>query len=150
MRMKVSFPGGSRVDAEFDAYRVATDQPVRHGGGGTAPAPFDYFLASLGTCAGYYVLRFLERRGLSTQDASLELNAIRDPLNGRIVEIRFSVRLPEDFPEKYETAILKSIDLCAVKQHLEQPPAFRTDVVIGRREARPTSPREASVALEKG
>lgn len=128
MRMTISFPGGRRVDAEFDGLRVATDQPVEHGGAGTAPAPFDHFLASIGTCAGLYALRFLEQRDLSTAGLGIELESIRDPETGLVAEIALRIDLPEGFPDRYRNAIVHAMGLCSVKKHLEHPPRFRTEL----------------------
>ena len=138
MEMKITFPGGSQIEAGFKGFRVATDQPAHNGGKGTAPAPFDYFLASIGTCAGFYALKFLEQRKLSTKDLSLTLTTVREPESKMISEIILSVGLPADFPTKYERAIVKAINQCSVKKHLENPPVFRTDVSIG--ESRATEP----------
>ncbi len=142
MQMKISFPGGSRVDATVGTFRIATDQPVDSGGDGTAPAPFDYFLASLGTCAGLYLLRFLERRHLPTEDLSLVMETTRDPQSGRIAEVHLSVGLPPEFPRKYERAIVNAVNLCSVKKHLENPPTFHTEVVIHDRPATVSPGRE--------
>ncbi len=128
MRMTISFPGGRRVDAEFDGLRIATDQPVEHGGAGSAPAPFDHFLASIGTCAGLYALRFLEQRDLPTEGLSIELETRRDPETRLVAEIVLRVDLPPGFPEKYRNAIVNAIGLCSVKKHLERPPRFTTEL----------------------
>jgi len=131
MEMTVIFPGGSRVDAAYGDFVVRTDQPVHRGGGGTAPAPFDYFIASLATCAGFYVLNFLRRRDLSVDDARLTLRTVKDPEGGRLSKITIRVDLPETFPEKYRKAILNAVNLCNVKRHLMDPPRMETVVEIG-------------------
>ena len=67
MEMEITFPGGARVDANFGGMTVKTDQPVQGGGQGSAPTPFATFLASIGTCAGIYVLGFCQQRGIPTE-----------------------------------------------------------------------------------
>lgn len=129
MEMKITFPGGSRVQAETGEFTIETDQPVRRGGTGTAPAPFDLFLASLGTCAGFFVNKFLEQRKLSTEGVQLVLRTTRDPETHMVSQVDFEVALPAGFPEKYERAIAHAIDLCSVKKHLLEPPAFTTTLV---------------------
>jgi len=131
MEMTVAFPGGSRVDAAYGEFVIRTDQPVHTGGGGTAPAPFDYFIASLGTCAGLYVLNFLERRGLSADDARLTIRTVKDPDGGQLRSVTIRVDLPATFPEKYRNAILKAVNLCSVKRLLTDPPRIETIVEIG-------------------
>ncbi len=132
MQMKISFPGGSRVDAAYDGATIHTDQPVRHGGEGTAPAPFDLFLASVGTCAGFYVVKFLEQRELSTDGVRLELTTRRNPETRHVDEIVLELELPEEFPAKYRRAIVNAINLCTVKKHLIDPPEIRTEIRSGQ------------------
>jgi ribosomal protein S12 methylthiotransferase accessory factor len=135
MEMRISLPGGARVDAAYKGFVISTDQPARLGGTNAAPAPFDYFLASLGTCAGFYVLSFLERRDLSTQDVALTLSTVKDPESHMLSQITIKVILPESFPEKYRKAIVNAVNQCSVKKHLLEPPRFNTVVEIGEREA---------------
>jgi ribosomal protein S12 methylthiotransferase accessory factor len=122
--MKVTFPGGTRVDASYRGYVIETDQPVYQGGGGSAPAPFDLFLASLATCAGWYVLSFCQQRNIPLDGASVVLETERDPQAKMISKIILNVNLPPEFPEKYKGAVVKAINLCAVKKHMEDPPSF--------------------------
>lgn len=122
MEMEIRFPGGKRVDAAYKGFVIRTDQPEASGGEDSAPSPFDLFLASLGTCSGYYVLAFLDRRGISTDGVSLRLSATRDASH-RISRVDIRVHLPREFPEEYVEACVRSANQCAVKAHLESPPA---------------------------
>jgi putative redox protein len=130
MEMKVSFPGNLRVDAEFGAFTVQTDQPATAGGDDTAPAPFSLFLASVATCAGIYVLAFLRQRGLETEGAGLTMRTATDPETGLVGTIEMDVHLPASFPEKYRDAVLRAVDQCAVKRHLARPPQFKVEAHI--------------------
>ena len=120
--MDIEFPGGLRVEAVHDGYRIRTDQPTVAGGEGTAPSPFDLFLASIGTCAGYYALRFLQQRNLDTESLAVTLTAEPSGPGRHVRAIRIEVTLPRKFPEKYREAILRAVDQCAVKRHLCEPP----------------------------
>jgi putative redox protein len=122
--MDIRFPGGLRVDALHDGFRVRTDQPMASGGAGTAPSPFDLFLASIGTCAGFYALRFFQQRNLDTGGLTLALHTERAPEGKRIARIRIEIALPSSFPEKYRDALLRAVDQCAVKRHILEPPLF--------------------------
>ncbi len=127
--MEMTFPGGLAVDARYRGHVVHTDQPERAGGGGTAAAPFDLFLASIGTCAGYYALAFCRQRDLPTAGLAVRLETIADPERHRIGRIRIEVELPAGFPEKYRAAILRAVDQCAVKRHILEPPEFVVEAV---------------------
>lgn len=120
----LTFPGGKRVDAQYKGFIIKTDQPAYQGGEGTAPAPFDLFLASLATCAGFYVMAFLQSRGMSAEECSIVMKKEYDPVAKRISKIIFDITLPPDFPEKYKKAVIKSINSCAVKVHIQNPPEF--------------------------
>ncbi len=124
MEMLIDFPGGARVDAHFGPYTVKTDQPPMGGGEGSAPTPFALFLASLGTCAGIYVLGFCRQRGLPTEGIRLIQRVHSNPMNGMVEKVDIEIQVPATFPERYRDALVRSAELCAVKKHLENPPAF--------------------------
>ena len=119
MEMIIDFPGGSRVDAHFGGFTVATDQPPEAG----APTPFAHFLASIGTCAGIYVLGFCQSRGLPTDGIRL-VERIERGGDGMVKHIGLEIELPPDFPEAYRDAVVRSAELCTVKKHLERPPVI--------------------------
>ncbi|MCL6591508.1 MAG: OsmC family protein [Firmicutes bacterium] len=122
MEMKVTFPGGKRVSASFKGFVVETDQPEAAGGGNTAPSPFDLFLASIGTCAGYYALSFCLERGIPHEGVELLLRTERDRETGLIGRIEIAIRLPGGFPEEYREAVIRAASACTVKKHLTRPP----------------------------
>lgn len=122
--MRITFPGGRKVAAELNGFEIMTDQPVSGGGEGSAPAPFDLFLASLGTCAGIYVLGFIQSRGLSAEGLKIIQSMDWDPAAHRMRKISFRVVLPAGFPEKYKGAVVKAAEQCLVKRTLHSPPEF--------------------------
>ena len=117
--MIIDFPGGSRVDAHFGPFTVATDQPPD----ATAPSPFAMFLASIGTCAGSYVVGFCQQRGLPTEGLKIT-ETTHAGANGMVDRIDLDVQLPADFPEKYREAVVRAADQCTVKKHLLQLPTI--------------------------
>ena len=123
MDMVIDFPGGLRVDAHFGPYTVATDQPMPYGSG-SAATPFATFLASIGTCAGIYVLSFCNQRGLPTEGVRIVQSLEADPCTGLISKVLLDIQVPPDFPEKYKPAVIRAADQCAVKKHFEHPPQF--------------------------
>lgn len=124
MDIEVSFPGGKRVDAAFDGFVVATDQPASGGGEGSAPAPYDVFLASIATCAGIYALGFCQARGLPTDGLRLVQRHVFDPVTHLVSEVQLEMTLPDGFPEKYRTAIQRAVEGCKVKKTLAAAPTF--------------------------
>ena len=126
MDMEIYFPGGKRVFADYGGFTIETDQPAAGGGENSAPAPFDLFLASIGTCAGIYALGFMQQRGLDPASSKLIMRSHRDAAAGLVSGIDLELHLPADFPEKYRDAVVNAMNLCTVKKHLHQPPAFRS------------------------
>ena len=124
MEMVIDFPGGARVDASFGPYTVRTDQPPMGGGEGSAPTPFATFLASIGTCAGIYVLGFCKQRGLPTEGLRIIQRMHTNPATGMIAKLDIEIQAPPTFPEKYLPSLIRSAELCAVKKHFENPPQF--------------------------
>lgn len=122
MELTITFPGGKRVDAQAGEFTVRTDQPVRGGGEGSAPSPFDYFLASMGTCAGIYVLSFLQAREIPTEGVRIRQRQEFDPVTKRLAKVELSIELPPEVPAKYHAALVRAAAQCAVKRALADPP----------------------------
>ena len=119
MDMIIDFPGGSRVDAHFRGHTVATDQPTVD----SAPMPFEIFLASVGTCAGIYVLGFCKQRSLPTEGIRI-VQRNHAASNGMVQKIDLEIQVPSTFPSQYYDALIRSAELCKVKKTLENPPSF--------------------------
>ena len=136
--MVVTFPGGKRVDAHYRDFVIATDQSPAYGGEGTAPEPYDLFLASMATCAGIYVLSFCQKRGIPHEGLSLLQRWHRDP-GGRLARIELEIRVPEGFPEKYHAALVRAAKLCTVKRTLDDPPVLDVRTVAGETGTPPAS-----------
>ena len=126
----VDFPGGARVDAHYGPFTIKTDQSPMGGGEGSAPTPFSLFLASMGTCAGIYVLGFCRQRGLPTDGIRIVQRMESDPRTHMTAKISLEIILPPNFPEKYREAVIRSAEQCAVKKHLENPPQFEITTTI--------------------
>ena len=131
MEMQVTFPGNKRVYAEFDGFTVETDQPVQGGGDASAPAPFDLFLASIATCAGIYVLGFMQQRDIPTEGTVLTMRTERNEETHLVGKITIDIQLPAGFPEQYKDAVVRAAELCAVKRHIHTPPKFAVNARIG-------------------
>jgi ribosomal protein S12 methylthiotransferase accessory factor len=121
--VEISFPGGKAVDARIGLHTIHTDQPIAEGGQNAAPSPFDLFLASLGTCAGYYVLTFCQRHGIATADIRI-YERCRVDEHGQLVQVELDIVLPADFPVRYRDAVALSAESCKVRTTLSTPPVI--------------------------
>ena len=130
MQMNISFPGGKKVNSTYKGFTVATDQPKDEGGDGTAPEPYDLFLASIGTCAGVYVVYFCDERGLDSKGIEMTLAFDRNEKKHLIEAVRIHIDLPPGFPAKYKKAVMKTAGLCTVKRNIIDPPKFTITAAI--------------------
>ena len=124
MEIKVNFLDKLRLEARFDDFTVVSDQPIRYKGDGSAPGPFDYFLASSALCAAYFVKLYCETRGIPTDNIRLSQNNIVDPENRYKQTFKIQVELPADLSAKDRQGILRSIDRCTVKKAVQAGPEF--------------------------
>ncbi|MEN3113231.1 OsmC domain/YcaO domain-containing protein [Uliginosibacterium paludis] len=124
MEIKVNFLDKLRQEAKFDDFTVIADQPIRYKGDGSAPGPFDYFLASSALCAAYFVKAYCDARGISTEHMRLSHNNIVDPENRYKQTFKIQIELPADISEKDRQGILRSIDRCTVKRVVQNGPEF--------------------------
>jgi len=129
MEIKVNFLDNLRLEAKFDDFTVVTDQPIRYKGDGSAPSPFDYFLASSAMCAAYFVKVYCLSRNIPTDNIRLSQNNIVDPENRYNQIFKIQVELPEDISDKDRQGILRSIDRCTVKKVVQTGPEFQIEVV---------------------
>ncbi|MGR2740177.1 OsmC domain/YcaO domain-containing protein [Billgrantia sp. Q4P2] len=129
MEIKVNFLENLRLEAKFDDFTVITDQPIRYKGDGSAPSPFDYFLASSALCAAYFVRVYCKARDIPTENIRLSQNNIVDPENRYNQIFKIQVELPEDISEKDREGILRSIDRCTVKKVVQTGPDFQIETV---------------------
>jgi len=124
MEIRVNFLNNLRLEAKFDDFTITTDQPIRYKGDGTAPSPFDYFLASSALCAAYFVKVYCLSRNIPTDDIQVSQNNILDPENRYNQIFQIHVELPSSISERDRTGILRSIDRCTVKKVIQQSPTF--------------------------
>ncbi|EIJ41962.1 putative redox protein, regulator of disulfide bond formation [Beggiatoa alba B18LD] len=130
MDINVHFGEGLQVITEFDGFHVLADQPKDNGGQGTAPDPFSYFLSSLAACAGFFVLRFCQSRQLEIADIRLSLHSSRDPASHRLTDIAMTIHVPESFPQKYLSALVRATNECSVKKVLADPPTISVNAKV--------------------
>ncbi|MCB5185213.1 OsmC domain/YcaO domain-containing protein [Methylobacillus gramineus] len=124
MEIKVNFLDKLRLEAKFDDFTVIADQPIRYKGDGSAPGPFDYFLASSALCAAYFVKLYCSTRNIPTENIRLSHNNVVDPENRYKQIFKIQVELPSDISDKDRQGILRSIDRCTVKKVVQAGPDF--------------------------
>ncbi len=134
MELKITFPGGKKVNAELRGRTIPTDQPPEAGGEGSAPEPYALFAASIGTCAGFYALAFCQSRGLSTDGLAIRQRMRFDAK--RLAAVELDIDLPPGFPEKYREPLIRAADGCAVKKAIQAQPDIIVRTVPAAAEAR--------------
>lgn len=122
--MEITFDGGKVVSAHTHDHIIKTDQSLENGGGNTAPAPFELYLAAIGTCAGVYVKSFCDNRKIPTDNIKIIQKTEFSKETGLPVNITIDIQLPADFPEKYKASVISVAGLCKVKKSIANPPVF--------------------------
>ena len=129
MELKVKLEGGKRVATQIGDHLIMTDQPAKHGGGDSAPAPYDLFVASIGTCAGFYVQSYCDSKGIDSSGIEITLSVKRDPQTKKINGFVTTIHVPETLPEKLHSALKKVAEQCAVKKTIMNNPEFIVETV---------------------
>lgn len=127
--MEVYFNGGKQVFADVNGFTLKTDQSPKSGGEGLYAEPFTMFLASLGTCAGIYVKYFCDQRGLTTENVKLTQELQYDSVKRMVGKFIINIHVPSEIPEKYDSALIRSANQCAVKKHLHPDIELETKVI---------------------
>ncbi len=122
--IEITFDGGKLITAHINGRSITTDQSPARGGEGSAPEPFELFLASIGTCAGIYVKSFCDRRGIPTDNIRIIQSMEFDNEKKVPSRFRLDIQLPAGFPEKYRSAVISAADLCLVKKSISDSPLF--------------------------
>lgn len=122
--IEITFDGGKVVTAHSGDHIIRTDQPLDNGGGNTAPAPFELYLASIGTCAGIYVKSFCDNRKIPAENIRIQEVIEYSRETHLPTSIKLDIKLPPDFPEKYKDSLINVANLCLVKKSIASPPEF--------------------------
>ncbi len=124
MSMEIQFPGGRKVYSDYKGFTIKTDQSKEEGGDSTAPTPSDLFFASLGACMGIYALDFCVKRKIDPGQLKLSVELQSNEKSYMVEKMIFDIDLAPEFPQKYTSALIRSMKLCYLKKHFEQPPQF--------------------------
>jgi ribosomal protein S12 methylthiotransferase accessory factor len=125
-KVEIKFNEKRKITAVIEGFEVKTDQPVSDGGDGTAPSPFDLFLAALSACSASYASNFFKSRKLSMEGFKMEMNFEWSDEKHRLESVDFILTLPHDFPDKYIEALKNTIELCTIRKTIADPPEFKT------------------------
>jgi ribosomal protein S12 methylthiotransferase accessory factor len=128
--IEITLDGGKVVTANINGRTIKTDQSVRNGGGGTAPEPFELFLASIGTCAGIYVKSFCDQRDIPSEGIKIIQSVKFDPEKRVPSAIKLEIMLPAGFPGKYKAAVINAAELCLVKKTINNSPLFEVTASV--------------------
>jgi putative redox protein len=130
MMIDIVFEGGKKINAVVKGFTIKTDQDINSGGEGTAPDPFTVFLSSIAACAGFYTKTFCDQRRIPVDDINLRMETKYNPEMKMITGIQIGIHVPPDFPEKYDNALVNSVNLCTVRRHLSDK--IQVDILVTR------------------
>ncbi len=125
MKYDITFTGNKKVEAHFRGFTLKSDQPAADGGDNAAPSPLEIFLASIGMCAGFYIVAFCQSRSIPTDNITMTQTVMRNDKTSMVEKFNIGIILPPDFPEKYKAAVVKAAQSCSVKKFLDAPPEIQ-------------------------
>lgn len=125
MKYDITFTGNKKVDTHFRGFTLKSDQTVADGGDNTAPSPLEIFLASIGMCAGFYIVTFCQSRSIPTDNITLKQAVMRNDTTHLVEKMNIDIVLPPNFPEKYKSVIVIATQTCSVKKILDAPPEIQ-------------------------
>jgi putative redox protein len=129
MELKVTLEGGKRVSTQVGNHTIVTDQPAKHGGDDSAPAPYDLFLASIGTCAGFYIQAYCENKGIDSSGIDITLHEKRHTETNQIIGFVTTIHVPPELPQNLYAVLRKVAAQCAVKKTIMSSPEFVVEAV---------------------
>lgn len=124
MDIQIKITNNFQIEANFGHHSIKSDQSKESGGDGTAPNPYEYFMASIGLCTAHYVNAFCKQRNIATDEIEITEKISKDPATGKI-SFNTTIKLPSSFPEKYKEALLKTAEACTVKKAIQSVPDFK-------------------------
>ena len=119
MQVNVRYLDNLKIEASFDDFTIVSDQPIRYKGDGTAPGPYDYFLASSAMCAAYFVKLYCKTRNIPTDDIVVTQNNLVDPDNRYKQSFHIQIELPQNISKKDKDGIIASMERCTVKRVIQ-------------------------------
>jgi ribosomal protein S12 methylthiotransferase accessory factor len=124
MELQVTLEGDKRVSTRVGDHLIMTDQPTKSGGADSAPAPFDLFMASIATCAGFYVQSYCQNKGIDCSGITLSLTTRQDDARKKIKAFIITIRIPDDLPDHLHKTLCKVAEQCAVTKTIVGQPEF--------------------------
>ncbi|HAM02814.1 MAG TPA: osmotically inducible protein OsmC [Acidimicrobiaceae bacterium] len=131
--MRVAHVEQDRFDITIRQHTLGVDQPRADGGSDTAPTPTELFVASLASCVAFYVRRFLDRHGLSTEGLAVDASYSMASGPARVDRIGIVLQLPEGIPEDRIPALMAVATHCTVHNSLVEAPEVQFDLEVGER-----------------
>ena len=130
MEIKVTLEDGKKVATQIGAHRIVTDQPTKYGGQDSAPAPFDLFLASIATCAGFFVKSYCDNKGIDADGIDLLMTTQVDEKTKQVTGFVTTITVPPSLPEKVHSALQRAVQQCTVKKTIDAQPAFTVETLV--------------------
>lgn len=131
IEVTVKHTGNVGFTAESRGHVVVCDQPADNGGADEGMTPPEFFLASLGTCAGFYAAAYLKKKGLEREGLTVRVTADKAKAPARLEDFRIEVDVPGTLSEADVAGIDDAVHRCLIHNTLLHTPRIAIEVMQG-------------------
>jgi putative redox protein len=127
MQVSVDYKGQLQFEAIARNHRILGDQPLENGGEDTGMTPPEWFLASLGSCVGFYAVQYCQTRGFDASGLKIEVSARKTADKpARLDDIAIDLVLPIALDPKHQRGLRSAVDACLIENTLTHSPSITT------------------------
>lgn len=120
--MEISWIKGVQLAVKVRGHRILTDQPLEDGGTDEGMTPVEMLVASLGSCIGYFAVRFCQRHKIETAGLRVAMEWEYSEQPHRIGSMAAHVHLPVKLDSMMRDRLQKVLDGCTVHNSIQITP----------------------------
>ena len=129
MEINVEHLGSLQFQIKTRGHSIVSDQPVEHGGYDEGMTPPELFLASLGSCAGYYAAQYLRKHKLAAEGTVVRVTCdkVKEPVP-RMDNFAIDIQVPVELSAKDRQGLHEAVEHCLVHNTLLHSPKISIQV----------------------
>lgn len=109
-------------------HKVLCDQPTSNGGDDQGITPPEFFLASLASCAAFYAVAYLKKKGLSREGVFVRVTADKAAAPARLDKFRIEVDVPGTLSDEDRAGVDDAVHRCLIHNTILHTPSIEIEV----------------------